>query len=64
MQAIRAAVDESDLQALRGLRMKKLKRDREGQHSLRCNKQYRLIVMFKGKGKVKKACIIEIVDYH
>ena len=64
MQAIRAAKDERDLYALRGLRLEKLKGNRDGCHSLRCNDQYRLIVRFDGKGQNKKVRIIEVVDYH
>ena len=64
MQAIRAANDERDLYALRGLRLEKLKGNRDGYHSLRCNDQYRLIVKFDGKGQNKKVRIIEVVDYH
>ena len=64
MQAIRAAVDERDLYPLHGLRLEKLKGDRKGYHSLRCNDQYRLIVKFDGEGRDRKVKIIEVVDYH
>ena len=64
MQAIRAAMDERDLRALRGLRLEKLKGKRDGQCSLRCNDQYRLIVTFEGQDQHKRVKIIEIVDYH
>lgn len=64
MQAIRAAMDERDLRALRGLRLEKLKGNRDGQYSLRCNDQYRLIVTFEGQDQRKRVKIIEIVDYH
>ena len=64
MQALRAAPDERDLYALRGLRMEKLLGKRQHQHSLRLNDQWRLIVEFVGGGAAKKAKVIEIVDYH
>lgn len=64
MQAIRAAVDERDLYALKGLRLEKLKGDRRQQHSLRLNGQWRLIVEFEGEGASKKVRVVEIVDYH
>jgi proteic killer suppression protein len=64
MQAIRSAADERDLYALRGLRFEKLKGDRQGQHSLRCNGQFRLIIELHGKGETKKVRVKEIVDYH
>jgi proteic killer suppression protein len=43
LQVIRAALDERDLYALRSLNFEKLKGDRVGQHSLRLNKQWRLV---------------------
>ena len=64
MQCIRGAADERDLRALRGLRLEKLKGDREGQYSLRCNDQYRLIVKFNVEGERKVVQVVEIVDYH
>ena len=64
MQAIRAAVDERDLYPLRGLRLKKMKGDREGYYSLRCNDQYRLIVRFDAEGQHRKVMVIEVLDYH
>lgn len=64
MQALRAAPDERDLYALRGLRMEKLRGRRQHQHSLRLNEQWRLIVELVGEGPAKKAKVIEIVDYH
>ena len=64
MQCIRGATDERDLRALRGLRLEKLKGNKEGQYSLRCNDQYRLIVKFEGKGEAKTVQIVEILDYH
>ncbi len=58
------AVDERDIYQWRSLRFKKLKGDREGQHSLRLNDQYRLIVEIR-KGNPKNTIVIkEIVDYH
>lgn len=64
MQAIRAAQDERDLYALKGLRFEKLKGKREGQHSLKCNDQYRLIIALAGSHPNKSVRVIEIVDYH
>lgn len=64
MQAIRAAVDERDLYALKGLRLEKLKGARGHQHSLHINDQWRLIVEFVGEGPTKKVRVVEIVDYH
>lgn len=64
MQHIRAAADERTLFARRSFRFEKLKGDRAGQHSMRLNDQWRLIVEMQGEGRDKKIEIIEIVDYH
>ncbi len=64
IQAIRTAIDERDLYALRGLRFKKMEREREGQYSLRCNDQYRLFVRLAGTGVKKKVVVIEVTDPH
>ena len=58
-----AASDERDLYALRSLHFEKLEGDRLGQHSLRLNKQWRLIVELKSTEKGKQVVVIEIVDY-
>jgi len=64
MQVIRAAKDERDLYAMNSLRFEKLKGDRAGQHSLRLNKQWRLIVTIKKGDPDNTIIVIEIVDYH
>lgn len=64
MQAIRAAHDERDLYASRGLRFEKLKGARSHQHSLRINQQWRLIVELRGTGTQKRVGIVGIEDYH
>ncbi len=64
MQQIRAFRDERDFMALKSLHFEKLKRDREGQHSIRLNLQWRLILEIRGSHPCKVVGIIEIVDYH
>jgi proteic killer suppression protein len=59
MNAIRAAVDARDLYR-GGLRMEKLKGQRQHEHSVRLNDQWRLIVEVDGK----KITIKTIEDYH
>jgi len=61
---IRQAQDERDFQAMRGLNFKALKHDREGQHSMKLNDQYRLILELRGEAPNKRVGVIEIVDYH
>lgn len=64
MQAVRAAQDERDLYASRGLRFEKLEGNRKHQHSMRINKQWRLIVALRGTGQQKRVGIVAIEDYH
>lgn len=64
MQQIHACRDERDLLAVRSLNFEKLKGNREGQHSIRLNLQWRLILEIRGEHPCKVIGIIEIVDYH
>ena len=64
MQQIRAARDERDFMHLKSLRFEKLKGNRQGQHSVRLNSQWRLILEVRGGHPCKVVGIIEIVDYH
>jgi toxin HigB-1 len=64
LQQIRAAPDERVFYALKSLHFEKLKGDRQGQHSIRLNGQWRLIVQLRGEHPCKVVAIVEIVDYH
>jgi len=64
MRFVRAATDDRDLWAIRGLGFEKLKGARAHQHSFRINKQWRLIVELTQQGHAKVVVVIEIVDYH
>jgi proteic killer suppression protein len=64
MQQIRAARDERDFMQLKALHYEKLKGKRQGQHSVRLNSQWRLILEIRGGHPCKVVGIIEIVDYH
>lgn len=64
MQQIRAFRDERDFLAVRSLNFERLKGNREGQHSIRLNLQWRLILEVRGYHPCKVIGIIEIVDYH
>lgn len=63
VQLISAVPNERDLYAMRGLRMEKLKGDRQGQSAMRLNDQFRLILTFKTEGD-RVAVLLEVVDYH
>ncbi len=64
MANIDQASDERDLCSLKGLRYEKLLGDRKDQHSLRLNKQWRLIVERQEDASGAFLKIVEIVDYH
>ena len=64
MQILRAATDDRDLYALRGLNFERLSGARAHQHSIRLNIQWRLILEMEGEGSKRKARVIEIEDYH
>ncbi|MBX8497646.1 type II toxin-antitoxin system RelE/ParE family toxin [Pseudomonas cichorii] len=64
MQQIRSFKDERDLYALKSLHCEKLKGSREGQHSIRLNLQWRLILEMRGNHPCKVIGIVEIADYH
>jgi proteic killer suppression protein len=61
VQTIRAAPDERVLRAWKSLHFEKLA---TGQHSIRLNKQWRLILEFEGQGPEKVIIIVGIEDYH
>lgn len=61
---IRAAPDERDFYDMKSLHFEKLKGDRQGQHSMRLNSQWRLILEILQASSGKKIRIIEIADYH
>jgi len=64
MQQIRAAEDERAFYALKSLHFEKLKGNREHQHSMRLNDQWRLILQLMGTGKAKTVHLVAIEDYH
>ena len=55
-----AAVDLNDLRIPPANRLEKLKGDREGQHSIRVNDQYRLCFIWRDG----HAYHVELIDYH
>ncbi len=63
MQAIRAAHDEFDLYRLRGLRLERMKGQRQHQYSVQISDQSRLVVEIRGEGERKKIGVVEIDDH-
>ncbi len=64
MQAIRAAPDERDFYALKGLHFEKLEGARSHQRSMRLTIKWRLIVELHGEAPNKVVKVIGIEDYH
>ena len=64
MQLIRSAADERDFYQLKSLHFEKLQGDRQHQHSMRLNDQWRLILELKEATKGKVVLIVGIEDYH
>lgn len=64
MAIIASAPDPRDLRALKSLHFEKLSGDRTGQHSLRLNDQWRLIIGLERDEHGHTVVVIEIIDYH
>jgi proteic killer suppression protein len=64
LQIIRAAPDERVFYNLKSLHFEKLKGNRSHEHSMRLNKQWRLIIEFEGIAPNKLVAVISIEDYH
>lgn len=64
MQLIRAATDERTFYVMKSLHYEKLKGDRDGQHSMRLNDQWRLILRVEQDETGKFVVVISIIDYH
>ena len=61
LDMINAADILTDLRVPPGNRLEALSGDREGQHSIRVNDQYRICFVWKDDGAAHE---VEIVDYH
>ena len=64
MAIIRNANDERDIRAMRSLNYEQLKGRRSHQHSLRLNRQWRLILERDKDEEGRFLWIIRIEDYH
>ena len=64
MGFLEAAESESDLRNYRALHFEKLRGGRAGQHSIRLNRQWRLILRIETDAEGRLLVIVEIVDYH
>ena len=64
LQFIRSAPDERVFYHLKSLHFEKLKGNRSHEHSMRLNKQWRLIIELEGIAPNKLVAVISIEDYH
>lgn len=60
LAVLNAAADLNDLRSPPGNRLEKLAGEREGQHSVRINKQWRICFVWTESGPGD----VEITDYH
>jgi toxin HigB-1 len=60
LQLLDSAASLSDLRSPPGNRLEALRGDRDGQHSIRINDQYRICLQWTAEGPES----VEIVDYH
>ena len=60
LDQINQAAELNDLRVPPGNRLEELRGDREGQHSIRINEQYRVCFTWTERGATE----VEIVDYH
>jgi proteic killer suppression protein len=60
LDQLNASVSLNDLRVPPGNRLEALEGNREGQHSIRINDQYRICFIWTGQGAIE----VEIVDYH
>jgi proteic killer suppression protein len=61
VQTIEAAPDERVLRSWKSLHFEELA---DGRHSIRLNKQWRMILEFEGRGSNKVVIVVGIEDYH
>jgi proteic killer suppression protein len=64
MAFIRSAPDERDFYKMKSLHFEKLQGNRAGQHSMRLNDQWRLILRFEKREGGKVVVVVSITDYH
>ncbi|MGA2582961.1 MAG: type II toxin-antitoxin system RelE/ParE family toxin [Tepidisphaeraceae bacterium] len=64
VQILANAESEADLYAIKSLHFEKLSGDRQGQRSIRLNKQFRLVFTIHRTADGSLAWIIEVIDYH
>lgn len=64
LTVLRAAIDDRTLRNWKSLHYEKLKGDREGERSIRINKQYRMVFTLDSETDPQTIMVLAIEDYH
>src|SRR5690554_4286985 len=64
LTVLRAAPDDRTLRNWKSLHYEKLKGDRDGQRSIRINRQYRLVFKLDSESEPQVLTVLAIEDYH
>lgn len=64
MTVLRAATDDRTLRNWKSLHYEKLNGDREGQRSIRINKQYRMVFILDSETDPQTITVLAVEDYH
>ncbi len=64
MAALKSAIDERDLYALKGLHFEKLKGGRKNERSMRLNKAWRLIVRMERDDNGKLIVVVNLENHY
>lgn len=61
---LKSVGSEQELRQFRSLHLEKLRGDRAGQHSIRLNDQWRLILRLEPGACGRFVIVVDVVDYH
>jgi len=64
LTVLRAATDDRTLRNWKSLHYEKLKGDREGERSIRINKQYRMVFTLDSETDPQTITVLAVEDYH
>lgn len=64
MQSIRAAHSTLDFRSNKGMHFERLKGQRQHQHSMRLNDQFRLVLELQDQDEKTLVLIVSVEDYH
>jgi proteic killer suppression protein len=64
LNVLRAAPDDRTMRNWKSLHYEKLKGDREGERSIRINKQYRMVFRLDSETDPQTITVLAVEDYH